>query len=64
MVQVCREVGSYFNTCSFTHVRREGNRVAHEPAKNNTGDGLVVWVEYGPPNVVNLAALDVLSVVD
>ena len=62
IAQDCSELGSSFGSYCFSHVRRERNRVVHELTKNNTRNGLLVWLEGYPSHVLNLATLDVLSI--
>ncbi|MED6185375.1 hypothetical protein PIB30_056452 [Stylosanthes scabra] len=54
-------VSRNFRSLSFTHVRRTGNRVAHELAQLALTNPISMWMEDAPNHVLNLAYLDILA---
>ncbi|XP_021730421.1 uncharacterized protein LOC110697346 [Chenopodium quinoa] len=50
-----------FNICNFSHVRRNGNTVAHLVARGDTGsDSELICLNSFPQSIVTLANLDLV----
>ncbi|KAL4344885.1 hypothetical protein AHAS_Ahas11G0223100 [Arachis hypogaea] len=50
-----------FRSIVFNHVKRKGNRVAHELPKLALTNSNIIWMEDSPYHVQNLAWLDILG---
>ena len=62
MIKDCNFLRGLFRTCSFSHVRRESNGVAHALARRTRMSfPLTVWMELVPPNITYLIYVDVTS---
>ena len=62
IIKDCKSVSDFLQTCSFSHTRRQGNRVAHALAKRaRMSSPLLVWMESIPPDISYLVYVDVIS---
>ena len=61
LIQDCVMLAASFCQCFFSHVSRNGNRVAHELAKLAVDFFDVVWVEDAPQHICNIIFLDILA---
>ena len=62
IIKDCKSLRGLFQTCSFSHVRRQGNGVTHALAKRaRKSFPLTVWMESVPPNITYLVYIDVTS---
>ena len=62
IIKDCKSLRGLFQTCSFSHVRRQGNGVAHALARRaRKSFPLTVWMESVPPNITHLVYVDVTS---
>ncbi|XP_057720352.1 uncharacterized protein LOC130934843 [Arachis stenosperma] len=57
----CFNLVTSLRSVKFSHVKRSGNRVAHELAKIALTNPNEVWMEDAPSNICNLAFLDIIS---
>ena len=49
-------------TCSFCHVKRKGNGIAHVLARRaKKSFSLLVWIKFVPPDISFLVHIDVIS---
>ncbi|XP_050258814.1 uncharacterized protein LOC126703786 [Quercus robur] len=56
----CKSIMSFFQTCSFSHVRQQSNRVAHTLAKRaRKSFPLSVWMKSVPPDISYIIYVDV-----
>ncbi|KAL4372104.1 hypothetical protein AHAS_Ahas06G0232400 [Arachis hypogaea] len=55
---------SNFRSVSFNHVKRGGNKIAHELAQLAPANPNSLWMEDAPIHVLNLALLDLLVPVE
>ena len=59
IIKDCKSISGFFQTCSFSHTRRQGNSMAHALAKRaRKSSPLLVWMEFVPPNISYLVFLD------
>ena len=58
IVEDCLFLSREFGSCDFTHIRRQGNRVAHELAKIACNNPEATWIEEHPVDIVLLLFLD------
>nr|POF04761.1 putative ribonuclease h protein [Quercus suber] len=49
---------SFFNCISFQHIRRQGNGLAHKLARRAIPNPFEVWMEFNPPNAVDVYNFD------
>ena len=62
IIKDCNFSRCLFQTCSFSHVRRQGNGVAHALARRaRMSFPLTVWMELVPPNITYLVYVDITS---
>lgn len=60
IVKDCKSLMSLFQTCTFSHVRRQSNGVAHALAQRaRNSSPLFVWMESIPPDISYLVYVDV-----
>ena len=60
IVKDCKSLMGCFQTCSFCHVRRQSNGVAHALARRaRKSSPSSVWMESVPPNISYLVYVDV-----
>ncbi|KAF7831272.1 ribonuclease H [Senna tora] len=60
VIKDCESLSKCFNSFSLTHIKRDGNRVAHHVAKNLHSAETEFWFSNFPFPVVNLVQNDVL----
>ncbi|XP_050248495.1 uncharacterized protein LOC126695706 [Quercus robur] len=62
IIKDCKALRGVFQTCSFSHVRRQGNGVAHALARRaRMSFPLSVWMESVPADITYLVYVDVTS---
>ena len=62
IVKDCKSLMGCFQTCSFSHVRRQSNGVTHALARRaRKSSPLFVWMEYVPPYISYLVYVDVTT---
>ena len=62
IIKDCKSLKGLFQTCSFSHVRRQGNGVAHALARRaRMSFPLSVWMESVPADITYLVYVDVTS---
>ncbi|XP_030968482.1 uncharacterized protein LOC115988978 [Quercus lobata] len=62
IVKDCKSLMGLFQTCTFSHVRRQSNGVAHALAQRaRNSSPLSVWMESVPPDISYLVYVDVTS---
>ena len=62
IIKDCKSLRGLFQTYSFSHVRRQGNGVAHALARRaRMSFPLTVWMESVPPDITYLVYVDVTS---
>jgi len=62
IVKDCKSLMGCFQTCSFSHVRRQSNGVAHALARGARKSSLLsVWIESVPPDISYLLYVDVIT---
>ena len=62
IIKDCKSLRGVFQTCSFSHVRRQGNGVAHALARRaRMSFPLSVWMESVPTDITYLVYVDVTS---
>ena len=60
IVKDCKSIMGFFQTYSFSHVRRQSNTAAHALAKRaRKSSPLSVWMEFVPPDISYLVYVDV-----
>ena len=62
VIDDCNKFGTSLRACSFTHVRREGKRLAHALVRRAviTAD-IVVWVEFLPNDLNDVFQSDLVQ---
>ena len=61
IIKDCKSIMGSLRTCSFSHVRRQGNGVAHALARRaKNSHPLLVWMEAVPPDIPYLVHIDVI----
>ena len=62
IIKDCMSLMGCFQTCSFSHVRRQSNGVAHALARRaRLSSSLSVWMESVPPDISYLVHVDVTT---
>ena len=61
LISNCRALLNSFRSVQFSHVKGDGNKVAHELANIVLNTPNSVWMEGAPETVCNLAVLDLLG---
>ena len=62
IIKDCKALKGEFQTCSFSHVRRQGNGVTHALARRaRMSFPLYVWMESVPADITYLVYVDVTS---
>ena len=62
IIKDCKSLMGCFQTCSFSHVRQQSNRVAHALARRaRKSSPLSVWMESVPPDISYLVYVDVTT---
>ena len=62
IIKDCMSLMGCFQTCSFSHVRRQSNGVAHALARRaRLSSPLSVWMESVPPDISYLVHVDVTT---
>ena len=62
IIKNCKSLRGLFQTFSFSHVRRQGNEVAHALTRRaRKSFPLTVWMEFVPPDIIYLVYVDVTS---
>ena len=62
IIKDCKSLMGCFQTCSFSHVRRQSNGVAHALARRvRLSSPLSVWMESVPPDISYLVYVDVTT---
>ena len=62
IVKDCMSLMGCFQTCSFSHVRRQSNGVAHALARRARKSSLLsIWMESVPPYISYLVYVDVTT---
>nr|POF06673.1 hypothetical protein CFP56_29261 [Quercus suber] len=62
IVKDCKSLMGCFQSCSFSHVRRQSNGVAHALARRaRMSSPLSVWMESVPPDISYLVYVDVTT---
>ena len=62
IIKDCKSLRGVFQTCSFSHVRWQGNGVAHALARRaRMSFPLSVWMESVPADITYLVYVDVTS---
>ena len=61
IIKDCKSIMGLLKTCSFSHVKRKGNGVAHALARRaKKYFPLLVWMESVPPDISFLVHIDVI----
>ncbi|KAL0015374.1 hypothetical protein SO802_002443 [Lithocarpus litseifolius] len=61
IIKDCKSIMASLRSCSFSHVRRQGNGVAHALAKRAKNSyPLLVWMEAVPPDISFLVHIGVI----
>ena len=62
IIKYCKSLMGCFQTCPFSHVRRQSNGVAHALARRaRKSSPLSVWMESVPPDISYLVYVDVTT---
>lgn len=60
LIHDVKVASSTFNSCSFSHVKRDGNRVAHSLIRELFVSHSIVWGAHAPVSVLPLLAKDLV----
>lgn len=58
LIEDVKVLTPFFNCISFTHVRRQGNRVAHALIRWVNSPSLTFWMEDVPPDISSVVQAD------
>ena len=62
VIDDCKSLGASLRSCKFSHVRREGNRLAHALARRVVlSADMDVWVESLPSDLDNVFQSDLVQ---
>ena len=61
IIKDCKSIMGLLQSCSFSHVKRKDNGVAHALVRRaKKSCPLLVWMESVPPNISFLVHIDVI----
>lgn len=58
LIEDVKMLTPFFNCISFTHVRRQGNRVAHALVRWVNSPSLTFWMKDVPPDISSVVQAD------
>ena len=63
LIEEAKLLSSSFTSCSFSHVKRQGNSAAHHLARHARHvSSQLVWLENVPPQILAVTLADLVSI--